>query len=39
MTDPKMTLHDMAEAMRANGTPPRDDRLRDMILAGQFRFA
>lgn len=39
MTDPKMTLHDMAEAMRANGIPCSEDRLRDMILAGQFRFA
>ena len=39
MQDPKMTLHEMAEALRANGMPATEDRLREMILLGQFPFA
>lgn len=39
MSDPKMTLHELAEAMRANGIPATEDRLRDMAIAGKFPFA
>ena len=39
MTDPTMTLHELAEALRANGVRATEDRLRDMILTGQFPFA
>lgn len=39
MKDPKMTLHEMAEALRANGVPATEDRLRDMAIAGKFPFA
>jgi len=39
MTDPTMTLHELAEALRANGVRATEDRLRDMILTGRFPFA
>ena len=39
MTDPTMTLHELADALRANGVRATEDRLRDMILCGQFPFA
>ncbi len=39
MQDPKMTLHELTEALRANGVPATEDRIRAMILAGQFPFA
>lgn len=39
MTDPTMTLHELADALRANGVRATEDRLREMILGGQFPFA
>lgn len=39
MTNPTMTLHELAEALRANGVRATENRLRDMILTGQFPFA
>jgi len=39
LTDPRMTLHELAEALRANGVPATEDRLREMALAGKFPFA
>lgn len=39
MADPKMTLHEMTEALRANGVPATESRLREMAIAGKFPFA
>ena len=39
LTDPKMTLHEMTEALRANGVPATESRLREMAIAGKFPFA
>ena len=39
MNDPRMTLHEACEALRANGMPCSEPKLRDMAVAGKFPFA
>ena len=39
MTDPKMTLHEMTEALRANGVPATESRVRERASAGTIPFA
>ncbi len=39
MSTPKMTLYELAEAMRANGIPATEDKLQDMAIAGKLPFS
>ena len=39
MTRPTFTLHECAEAFRANGISISENKLKELIIAGKFPFA